>query len=74
MYSYVAVVYPHHVAGVLPYFEVTGHPAPVSSLGVPTVSFGTVGILLSFKHERAIQGQLPRVLLPMIGGIGGWFS
>ena len=29
---------------------------------------------LSFNDGRAIQGQLPKVLLPMIGGMGGRHS
>ena len=29
---------------------------------------------LSFKDERAIQGQLPKVLLPMIGIPDGWMG
>ena len=46
----VVVVNPHlHTCfgGVLPYFEVTGHPVPVSSLGFkcPDFLFRTVAIL-----------------------------
>ena len=64
--------------GVLPYFEVTGHPVSVSSLGFKCpdcLIWNCSYIGLSLKDERAIQGQLPKVLLPMIGvpdgGMGG---
>ena len=51
--------------GVLPYFEVTGDPVPVSSLGFkcPYCFIWNCSYII---YERAIQGQLPTVFLPMI--------
>ena len=48
----------------------TGHPVPVSSLGFKCPDcfiWNCSYIVLSFKDERAIQGQLHKVFLPMIG-------
>ena len=65
---------------ILPYFEAAGHPVSVSSLGFkcPDCFIWNCSYCLSFKDERAIQGQLPKVLLPMIGvpdgGMGGRHS
>ena len=60
--------------GVLPYFEVTGHPVPLSSLGFKRLDYFT----LNYSYvvlERAIQGQLPKVFRAMIiipdGGLCG---
>ena len=52
---------------VFPYFEVTGHPVPVSSLGFKCQDcFLELSLYCpSFKDERAIHGQLPKVLLHM---------
>ena len=57
--------------GVLPYFEVTGNSVPVSSQGLkcPDCFIWNCSyiVYISFKYKRAIQGQLPKVFLPMIG-------
>ena len=47
----------------------TGHPVPVSSLGFkcPNCFIWNCSYIVSFKDERDIQGQLPKVFLPMIG-------
>ena len=64
--------------GVPPYFDVTGHPVPVSSLGFKCPDcfiWNCRYIVYPTKMKRAIQGQLSKVLLAMIGvsdgGMGG---
>ena len=65
------VVHLYLFGGVLPYFEMTGHPVPVSSLGFKCPD-------CFIKDEKAIKRQLPKVLLPMIdvpdGGMCGRHS
>ena len=64
--------------GVLPYFEVTGNPVPVSSQVSGLFHLELYLYCIFFKDERAIQGQLPKVLLHLIGvpdgGMGGRHS
>ena len=68
------------LGGVLPYFEVAGHPVPVSSLGFkcPDCFIWNCSYIISFTDEKVIRGQLPKVFLPMIsihhGGMCGRHS
>ena len=63
--------------GVPPYFEVTGHPVPVSSLGFKCPDCFIWNCSYIVYPERAIQGQPPKVLLLIgvpDGGMGGRHS
>ena len=64
--------------GVLPYFKVTGHPVPVSALGFKCPGCFMWNGSYIVHLSKVIQGQLSKVLLPMIGvpdgGMGGRHS